>query len=1117
MNKFIYPVVCSLLLVLHVSCLAQTIENFSDGNIHSNPTWLGDDSLFKVNALFQLQSQNLNAQTGDRFLSTQQTLLEEMEWQIWLRMGFNASTQNQVKLVLGANQSNLKSAFNGYYVQLGGSTGNTDSISLYLQKDGQKTCLIKGRPATLGKTMNTCFIKVLRKKDGTWQLLSDTSNTADFALEGTCLDTSITQLPYWGFVFKCTIGNVTNLLIDDIYFGAPILDTTPPLLLETSIQDSQTLLLQFSEKVKAPIYAQIDKQSSAGSSADGLVWTFKTPTVLKSDTPIEVQLLQVNDVFGNRLDTQFYLSHHPLQIGELLITELLPDPDPPQVLPLSEFIELYNNSAFPINLAGIKLSDPSTVAALPKYILQPYHYLALCAAKDTANFAAYGKVLGLTTLPSLNNTSDKISLHFGNTLLQEVDYNLLWYQDKLKENGGYSLEMMHPNQTCKGRNNWRASMDAKGGTPAQENSHTPYARDTTAPICTSIEVRNSTSIQLYFNEDIEQTQAWIDTLKTYWPLVEKYELNADDKSSIILHLNNALTHKKSYAFSTAKLSDCLGNTAHQPLNFTYYLSKAPQQNDVIINEIYYDENRVGTFPNHEFLELYNRSKFAINLSKMTLSDASSSAQLKNYLLLPDSFVIICDEQYINEFKPFGNCSGVASLPTFSLSDKISLQDSNQFMIHQVNYSDEWIKNNAAVYTCSIELIDPNNPCTQAQNWRGSKHPMGATPGFKNSQIATNPDTQNPQLLRVYAPASNLLQLSFTEELDSLSLTDSLNFCLNQTLYANTFRVMPNNRKKLELHFPENLDSVTNYALRVKQISDCAGNVNQQILSHNFQLPQEAKPGELVINELLFNPKPGAFDFIELYNTSAHSIQLSNLHLLNFGSDRERNMDILFAQEGYQIQAHEYMAISENPELAHTGKAAFNAAQWVESPIPSMNDEGTQLILVNPQNLTLDSVMVDEKNHLSFLYDKEGISLEKINPFEPGFQGSNWSSASEDAGYASATEQNSQYRISQMNGKFNYTLPYFSPDNDGQNDLMTFTYETEEEKCIGNLFIYNLKGQLIKEVCSSCILANKGEYHWQGDTQTGMKAGIGNYIALWKVYNAAGEIAQQKLSFSLLAN
>jgi hypothetical protein len=183
----------------------------------------------------------------------------------------------------------------------------------------------------------------------------------------------------------------------------------------------------------------------------------------------------------------------------------------------------------------------------------------------------------------------------------------------------------------------------------------------------------------------------------------------------------------------------------------------------------------------------------------------------------------------------------------------------------------------------------------------------------------------------------------------------------------------------------------------------------------------------------------------------------------------------------------------------------------------MSDEGTQLILVNPQNITLDSVSVDEKNHLSFLYDKEGVSLEKINPFEAGYQGSNWSSASEESGYSSATQQNSQYRTTQTNGQFNCALPYFSPDKDGINDLMTFTYQTEEEKCIGNLFIYNLKGQLIKEVCSSCILANKGEYHWQGDTQTGAKAGIGNYIALWKVYNAAGEIAHHKLSFSLLAN
>ncbi len=1117
MNKFIYPIVCSLMFIVPLKTIAQTIENFSDGNIHSNPTWFGDDSLFKVNSLFQLQSQNVNAQIGDRYLSTQQNLLEEMEWQFWVKMAFNPSTQNQVKLVLGANQSNLKSNFNGYYVQLGGSTGSTDSISLYAQKDGQKTCLIKGRPATLGKTSNACFIKVLRKKDGTWFLYSDTSITSDYVLEGTCLDTSIKQVSHCGFIFKCTIGNVLNFWIDDLYFGPPILDSIPPIIQEVNIQDSITISLQFSEKIKGPFIAKINNQIPEMSSLDGKDWTLKSPSALVVDTQINITLQQISDLFGNILDTQVFITYHPLQVGELLITEFMPDPDPPIALPISEYIELYNNSQYSINIEGIKLSDPSTVAVLPKYHIQPNSFVILCAAKDTAAFASYGNVLGLSTIPSLNNTSDKLSLYFGNTLLQELDYSLLWYQNKLKENGGYSLEMLHPNQTCKGSNNWSASTDSKGGTPAQTNSQFNHSLDTLAPLCNLVTILNNNSIELQFSEEVLQVQEWLDSLKTYWPFAENYTQNASNKNQIVLHFNQALTHKTNYTFNTAKLSDCLGNKANQLLNFSYYESITPQQNDVLINEIYYDENRVGSFPNHEFIELYNRSNFAINLHNMILSDASSSIKLKPYLLLPDSFVIICHEQYQDEFKPHGNCSGQTSFPSLSLIDKISLQDSNNFMVHQINYTDDWIKNHASVYACSIELIDPNNPCTQAQNWRASSHSSGATPGKKNSSNAINPDNKKPQLLRVYAPNPNQLQLSFTEELDSLSLTDTLNFCLNQTLIAKSFHFLKNNRKRLELTFQEDMDSTLSYGLKIKQFKDCAGNSNLNQLSSTFQLPKEAKLGELVINELLFNPNPGFSDFIEIYNTTEHSIQLSKLHFINFGSDRERNMDMLFAQDGYQILAHEYLAISENPELSGFGNTPFLESQWITSTMPSMNDEGTQIILVNSQNLTLDSVSIDEKNHLSFLYDKEGISLEKINPFEAGYIRNNWSSASEASGYSTATRQNSQYRVSQNSGKFSSSLPYFSPDNDGTNDLMTFTYETAKEKCIGNLYIYNLKGQLIKIVCNSCILANKGEYNWQGDTEKGTKAGIGNYIAVWKVYNSEGEIETSKLSFSLLSN
>jgi len=1100
------------------NCLAQTAENFSDGNIANNPTWLGDDSLFKVNALLQLQSQNINGQIGDRYLFTQQNLLAEMEWQFWVRMAFNPSSQNLARWILAAHQNNFKADFDGYYVQLGGSTGSTDSISLYVQKNGVKTCLIKGRPATLGKINNLCNIKVIRNKLGQWQLFSDTSNTQTFALEGSCLDTTLTLGKYTGFVFKCTIGNVLNFYADDIYFGEPMVDFTAPRLTDIYVKDSLTLMAQFSEKVSSPLQVHVNNLAIINStSIDGKLWELKLGGALPINVEFSVLFNQVLDLNKNALDTLVYLLHHPLEIGDLWITELLPDPDPSVGLPNAEFMEIYNNSAYPISLEGMILADPSTQTQLPKYVLQANSYVIVCAAKDTQVFQSHGAVLGLNPWPSLNNTSDVISfMDTKKNLVQTIDYTLDWYQNKLKENGGYSLEMIHPKQTCKGQKNWQASMSQIGGTPGKVNAVWKNNTDSLPPSCIAVNILNEQTLLLQYNEAAILEENMLVDMQKQWPQIASIKRDLSNGNQIRLELNQALQHQKSYEIDFGPVRDCMGNKGSQLLKFSYFQTKAAQQNDVLINEIYYDENRIGQFPNQEYIELYNRSDFAINLSKMKLSDAVSTVWLSQYLLLPKSYLIVCHQSHTDQFLLHGSTLGLSSFPSLSLGDKITLRDSMDFVIHQVVYEDAWIKKAAPVYACSIELIDPQNPCGGSANWQASQSTAGATPGKVNSVYGSNPDKNLPQLFRVYAPNKHVLQLSFNKELDSLSLRDSFNFCLNQTHCAKDYSIMPEDRKRVLLSFQEPLNSLLDYTLSIKQARDCAGNLAQNSLSDVFQLPKNASRGEVVINEILFNPKPNGYDFIELYNTTDHSIELSNLHLINIGSDRERNMDILFAETGIQIQGHEYLAVSENPEETNVGNGIFNKAKWVKHTIPSMGDDGGEMVLVNAENVGIDSVVFNKDYHLNFIYDEEGVSLEKINPILPGYLANNWSSASENFAYATPTLKNSQYRISQSAGAFGMAEPYFSPDGDGLNDVMTFTYETQAEKCVGDLIIYNLQGQVIKEVCRSAILMQKGEFNWFGDTENGSKAGIGNYLALWKVYDAAGEKESKKVSFSLLA-
>jgi len=113
-----------LLLVWH-SGFSQWTDDFGDGNFEFDPTWYGDTAKYKVED-FSLRL-SAPAANGSAYLSTPSKNINNASWQISVKLDFNPSTNNYVKLYLVANNLILNEALDGYYVQLGGAK---DEVSL---------------------------------------------------------------------------------------------------------------------------------------------------------------------------------------------------------------------------------------------------------------------------------------------------------------------------------------------------------------------------------------------------------------------------------------------------------------------------------------------------------------------------------------------------------------------------------------------------------------------------------------------------------------------------------------------------------------------------------------------------------------------------------------------------------------------------------------------------------------------------------------------------------------------------------------------------------------------------------------------------------------------------
>ena len=81
----------------------------------------------------------------------------------------------------------------------------------------------------------------------------------------------------------------------------------------------------------------------------------------------------------------------------------------------------------------------------------------------------FGKVISVTNFPSLDNDADLISLFSatGKTI-HAVQYTSAWYQNELKKDGGWTLEMIDTKNPCSGISNWKASLMQTGVLPAKK-------------------------------------------------------------------------------------------------------------------------------------------------------------------------------------------------------------------------------------------------------------------------------------------------------------------------------------------------------------------------------------------------------------------------------------------------------------------------------------------------------------------------------------------------------------------------------------------------------------------------------------------------------------------------
>lgn len=282
--------------------------------------------------------------------------------------------------------------------------------------------------------------------------------------------------------------------------------------------------------------------------------------------------------------------------------------------------------------------------------------------------------------------------------------------------------------------------------------------DSIPPIVLSAEAHSLSTIDLLFNEGVDQVSAENVSNYNVSPFLSINNAVLDTVNPALVHLSTAqpMTNGQTYQVSIASISDlALNGAGTQSTQLTCMVPEIPLPKDVVINEILFNPITGGS----DWVEVYNNSDKFFDLYGWSLAngknDTINDAQVisSHFLLSPECYAVVSEDtaHVLQQFHAAVEGRFLQSnLPSYNNDKGTVYLTSDGVVIDAVPYADTWhfeLLNDDEGK--SLERMDPNGESAHSNNWHTAAEAIGfGTPGGENSQ---------------YRPALDNGEFSYTSE------------------------------------------------------------------------------------------------------------------------------------------------------------------------------------------------------------------------------------------------------------------------------------------------------------------------------------------------------------------
>jgi hypothetical protein len=632
-----------------------------------------------------------------------------------------------------------------------------------------------------------------------------------------------------------------------------------------------------------------EKVYSAGinglPSSDSANLTFTIPGLAAGSYQLMASASFRKDEFpgNNKKILRFRVAPPAGNYNDLVINEIMFAPSPGE----PEWIELFNASNSAVNLKKWTVSDRVSHAALSQkdIFLLPGGFIVLC--RDSTLKKYYDIPSGVLTcsLPQLNNSGDMIVIRDSAGLtIDSLEYNR-------PITNGRSLERIDAARPSDEASNWEVSLSPFKATPGKANSVGKTDYDLALCNVSTVPERPFAGSRIALLAKVKNTGRK--------PAVFRLQLfesiNADSSKeeklseSGLLNLNSLDSLSYQFDYSSLLHNErsfivrILWDKDENPSNNERLRKVLPAYafNTLVVSEIMY----MPESPEPEWIELFNSSPDSVNIKNWTITDVySSPSQVllgsSDLFLQPGGFVVFSkDSSIYSVHKEIPSKLIRCNLPPLNNDkDGVILKDGMEEVIDSVLYTTP--PGSKAGH--SLERRHASEPSASGNNWAFSKSPSGSTPGQVNSITPKDYDLAVENISTYPENPVTGDDITLNVKISNCGLKDASGFSVKM------FYRDYNSQVYNSLETSEDLSLKKSDTLTLS-FEDCLKGLKKGVFvaalisfdmdkdTTNDYLQSLVEPGSkrnaLVINEVMFAPRTGESEWIELFNASNDTLDL----------------------------------------------------------------------------------------------------------------------------------------------------------------------------------------------------------------------------------------------------